>query len=89
MNHLVSSEVFRAKQAAAEEARNALATFDGACQCVASLPDPEARLAFLLMVIFDGNDPNRAALEVVEPWITWKQKEATKNVDLSELTEDL
>jgi hypothetical protein len=37
------------------------------------------------MVIFDGNDPNRAALEVVEPWIKWKTKQAEVNVDLADL----
>jgi hypothetical protein len=88
MNYQLESALHQAKINAAEEARQSLATFDGAVQCVAALPDPEARLAFLLMVIFDGNDPNRAALEVVEPWIQYKSKEAAKNVDISELMEE-
>jgi hypothetical protein len=85
MNH---PELHRARINAAEEARQSLATFDGACQCVAALPDAEARLAFLLQVIFDGNDPARAALEVVEPWIKWKARQAAANVDLADLEEE-
>lgn len=88
MNQQIETAFQRVRLAAAESARQSLSTVDGACKCVAALPDPEARLAFLLTVIFNGNDPTRAAIEIVEPWITWKSKEAVKNIDLSELTEE-
>lgn len=84
----LQAELHRARLSAAEEARQSLATFDGACQCVSVLPDPEARLAFLLMTIFDGNDPARAALEIVEPWIKWKERQASSKIDFS-MMEDL
>ena len=84
----LQAELHKVRLDAAEEARQALATFDGACQCVSVLPNAEARLAFLLMTIFDGNDPARAALEIVEPWIRWKERQASSKVDFS-IMEDL